>query len=63
MHAVGNRPMNVLGYIPKVRSIHAHIVDATVAYDELKTGQEIIITINQTFEMKNLNQHLLCLMQ
>ena len=39
----------------------AHI-DDDAAYDQPKTGQVVIFLINQAFEIKDLNHHLLCLL-
>ena len=47
----------------KVRSKHAHVVGATVAYIEPETGQVVILLINQAIEMKGLDHYLLCPMQ
>ena len=55
--------MNIFGYNPNVRSKHAHIVDATVAYDEAETGQVFILLIHQAVGMKGLKHHLLFPMQ
>ena len=54
--------MNVFGYDPKAGSKHAHIVDAAVVYSEPKTGQAVILLMNQAIEMKSLNYHLVWLM-
>ena len=58
-----HRPVNVFGYNPKVASMHAFIVHATIAYTEPKTGQVVILSINQGIVMKGLHHHLLCSMQ
>ena len=42
--------MNVYGYDPKVGSKHACIVNAAVTYDQPKTGQVIILLINQAID-------------
>ena len=55
--------MNVFGYNPKAESKHACIVNAAVAYTEPKTGQVVIILMNQRIEMKGLYHHLLCPME
>ena len=52
--------MNVFGYDFKVRSKCACIVDATIAYTEPKTGQVVILSINQAIERKGLNHLFLC---
>ena len=54
---VHNRPVNVFGYDSKVGSKYACIVDATVTYDEPKTGQVGILLIHEAIEMKGLDNH------
>ena len=46
-----NKPVNVFGYYPKVKSKHACIVDAAVAYDAPKTGQVVKIS-NSTMQLR-----------
>ena len=58
-----NRAVNVFGYNTKAGSKHACIVNAVVAYTEPKTGQVVILLINQAIEMKGLDHHPLCPMQ
>ena len=48
---------------PKVELKHALIANATVAYTEPETGQDLILLINQVIKMKCLDHHLLCPMQ
>ena len=52
-----------LDVIPKWRSKHACIVDATVAYDELKMDKLFILLVHHVIKMKSLDHHLLCLIQ
>ena len=59
--------MIIFVYDPKAVPKDACIVDATVAYTEPETdperGHVVILLMNQAMEMKDLNHHLICLMQ
>ena len=58
-----NRPVNVFRYNPTVGLKHACIVDDTVIYNQLETGQIVPLLIHQVIEMKDLHHHSLCHMQ
>ena len=50
-------------YDPKVGSMSAHVVVATVSHDEPELSQVFIPSTLWAIEMKDLDQYLLCLMQ
>ena len=55
-----NRPVNVLGYNPKVGLKHAHIVHVTIACTKPERDHVVMLLINHAIEMKGLDHHLLC---
>ena len=59
-----DRPVTVTGYDPASPSLpNVKTVGAAVAYDDPKTGQTIMLTINQALHIPTLEHNLLCPMQ
>ena len=55
-------PVRVTGY-DKVKSTVYPMVTAALAYDDPRTGQPVILVVNQAIHIKTLQHNLLCPMQ
>ena len=55
-----NRPVNVYSYDPKDGHRSAKTVDATVGYQDLQSGQKVILMKNHTIHIDGLVNYLLC---